>query len=37
MVVEEARARMAFMTTPAPLLFWMIFWAQYAGGSFDRR
>ena len=30
---REAIARVAFLMTPAPVVFWFMFWAEYAAAS----
>jgi hypothetical protein len=31
--LTEAVARVAFLMTPAPVVFWFMFWAEYAASS----
>jgi hypothetical protein len=34
---REAIARVAFLMTPAPVVFWFMFWAEYAASSANVR
>ena len=31
--LTEAVARIAFLMTPAPVVFWLLFWAEYASSQ----
>jgi hypothetical protein len=32
-LTQDAIARVAFLMTPAPVVFWFMFWAEYATSS----